>query len=132
MKYSSLLVQKSLLIVILVFWGPTMGLAVDGPNLRYARGFHFEKKGAITLVEVGRPRPGAKNGFKYLLKPGGLASPSGYGDYQVSIVALAADLIAQLPGQATILPLNAVTALIGSPIIIWFILSRRKVQRSFI
>jgi iron complex transport system permease protein len=49
-----------------------------------------------------------------------------------SIVALLADIIAQLPGHATLLPLNAVTALIGSPVIIWFILSRQKTQRSFV
>ncbi len=49
-----------------------------------------------------------------------------------SIVALCADIIAQLPDHATVLPLNAVTALIGSPVIIWFILSKQKHQRSFI
>lgn len=48
-----------------------------------------------------------------------------------SMTALCADILAQLPGQASILPLNAVTALIGSPVIIWFILKRQKVQRSF-
>ncbi len=42
------------------------------------------------------------------------------------LVALFADIVAQLPGQATILPLNAVTALIGSPVIIWFIIQRQK------
>lgn len=42
------------------------------------------------------------------------------------LIALLADLIAQLPGQATVLPLNAVTALIGSPVIIWFILRRQR------
>jgi len=48
-----------------------------------------------------------------------------------AVIALGADIIAQLPGYATVLPLNAVTALIGSPIIIWFILKRQKMQRSF-
>jgi len=48
-----------------------------------------------------------------------------------SLVALCADIIAQLPGHATILPLNAVTALIGSPVIIWFILKRQRTHRSF-
>jgi iron complex transport system permease protein len=48
-----------------------------------------------------------------------------------SVVTLAADLLAQLPGHATVLPLNAVTALIGSPVIIWFILRRQKLQKSF-
>lgn len=42
------------------------------------------------------------------------------------LVALGADIVAQLPGHATILPLNAVTALIGSPVIIWFIIKRQK------
>ncbi len=46
-----------------------------------------------------------------------------------AIVALVADLFAQLPGHAAVLPLNAVTALIGSPVIIWFIL--RKKARTF-
>ena len=48
-----------------------------------------------------------------------------------SIVALCADIIAQLPGYSSILPLNAVTALIGSPVIIWFILKRQKMQKGF-
>lgn len=48
-----------------------------------------------------------------------------------SIVALCADIIAQLPGYSTILPLNAVTALIGSPVIIWFIIRRQKAQKGF-
>ncbi len=42
-----------------------------------------------------------------------------------AIVALLADLVAQLPGCQAVLPLNAVTALIGSPVIIWFILKRQ-------
>lgn len=46
-------------------------------------------------------------------------------------VALCADIVAQLPGQASVLPLNAVTALIGSPVIIWFLLRRQNGQRNF-
>lgn len=48
-----------------------------------------------------------------------------------SIVALAADLLAQLPGSQAVLPLNAVTALIGSPVIVWLILRRKNLQRTF-
>lgn len=48
-----------------------------------------------------------------------------------AIVALCADILAQLPGHSTVLPLNAVTALIGSPVIIWFILKRQKIQQRF-
>lgn len=48
-----------------------------------------------------------------------------------ALTALAADLLAQLPGSDAVLPLNAVTALIGSPVIVWLILRRRNLQRTF-
>ncbi len=40
-------------------------------------------------------------------------------------LALLADLAAQMPGGRTILPLNAVTSLIGAPVVIWVILRGR-------
>ena len=40
-------------------------------------------------------------------------------------IALTADIIAQLPGSEFVLPLNAVTALIGAPIVIWVVLRAR-------
>lgn len=40
-------------------------------------------------------------------------------------VAMCADLVAQLPGNQIVLPLNAVTALIGAPVVAWIILRRR-------
>jgi iron complex transport system permease protein len=46
-------------------------------------------------------------------------------------VALAADLLAQFPGNQTVLPLNAVTALLGAPVIINLILRRGNLQRTF-
>jgi iron complex transport system permease protein len=39
--------------------------------------------------------------------------------------ALCADLISHMPGQPGVLPLNAVTALLGVPVVIW-VLARRK------
>lgn len=41
-------------------------------------------------------------------------------------LALVADAIAQLPGSQTLLPLNAVTALIGAPVVIWLMLKRAQ------
>jgi len=41
-------------------------------------------------------------------------------------LALLADLIARLPGTASTLPVNAVTALIGAPVIIWVLLKNRS------
>jgi iron complex transport system permease protein len=46
-------------------------------------------------------------------------------------LALLADLIAHLPGHQMVLPLNAVTALIGAPVVIWVILRQRNLRRSF-
>jgi len=48
-----------------------------------------------------------------------------------AIVALAADLLSQMPGSQSVLPLNAVTALIGAPVIVWMILRKRNLQKSF-
>jgi iron complex transport system permease protein len=41
-------------------------------------------------------------------------------------IALGADIIAQVPGADFVLPLNAVTALLGAPIVIWVVLSNRN------
>ncbi|MCF7936081.1 MAG: iron ABC transporter permease [Synergistales bacterium] len=41
-------------------------------------------------------------------------------------VALAADLLSQLPGTPLSLPLNAVTSLIGAPVVIWILVSSRS------
>lgn len=38
------------------------------------------------------------------------------------------DILAQLPGRTQILPLNAITSLIGAPVVIWMILRNKKVQ----
>lgn len=48
-----------------------------------------------------------------------------------ALTALAAALIAEVPGHTLILPLNAVTALIGAPIVVWVILRQRSLQRTF-
>ena len=48
-----------------------------------------------------------------------------------ALVALFSDLVAQLPGSQAVLPLNAVTALIGAPVIAVVILRRRNLEESF-
>lgn len=44
---------------------------------------------------------------------------------------LLCDVIAQWPGSATALPINAITALFGSPVVIWVILRRRHLKSHF-
>jgi iron complex transport system permease protein len=46
-------------------------------------------------------------------------------------IALLADLLAQLPGSQTILPLNVVTSLFGVPVIIWMLLRQQQLRASF-
>lgn len=46
-------------------------------------------------------------------------------------IALFADFIAQVPGSNVVLPLNAITALIGAPIVIWLLLRKRNLRQAF-
>lgn len=48
-----------------------------------------------------------------------------------ALTALCADVLAQLPGSQTVLPLNAVTALLGVPVIVWLIISRKNLTKTF-
>ena len=43
-----------------------------------------------------------------------------------AILMLICDTIAQLPGTAYTLPINAITSLIGAPVVIWLLLRKRK------
>ncbi len=45
-----------------------------------------------------------------------------------AIIAVGCDLIAQLPGTNTVLPVNVVTCLIGAPIVIWVIFRYKRQQ----
>jgi iron complex transport system permease protein len=47
------------------------------------------------------------------------------------VVMLACDIISQLPGSDSILPVNSVTSLIGIPVVIWVILRNRKYSGLF-
>ncbi len=46
-------------------------------------------------------------------------------------IMLASDIISQLPGSESVLPINAVTSLIGIPVVIWIVLSNRKYSGLF-
>jgi iron complex transport system permease protein len=46
-------------------------------------------------------------------------------------VALAADLLSQILGSNSILPLNSVTALIGAPVVVFVILKQRNLRKAF-
>lgn len=46
-------------------------------------------------------------------------------------VMLLCDIISQLPGSESVLPINSVTSLIGIPVVIWLILRNRKYSTLF-
>ena len=48
-----------------------------------------------------------------------------------AILMIICDIIAQLPGSAQMLPINAVTSIIGAPVVIWIIVRKRNIGRSF-
>ena len=48
-----------------------------------------------------------------------------------ALVMIACDLIARLPGSSSSLPVNAVTSLAGSPVVIWVILKKQNLQSNF-
>jgi iron complex transport system permease protein len=45
-----------------------------------------------------------------------------------AILMLFCDVIAQLPGSTYVLPINAITALIGAPVVIWIVLKAKRVS----
>ncbi len=47
------------------------------------------------------------------------------------IVMLVCDIISQVPGSQSILPINAITSLLGAPVVIWIILSKGSIKNTF-
>lgn len=45
-----------------------------------------------------------------------------------AIVMLICDSIAQIPGSDYLLPINAITALVGAPVVIWLLVRKRKMM----
>lgn len=48
-----------------------------------------------------------------------------------TILMLFCDIIAQLPGTQSVLPINVVTSLLGAPVVIWVIIRQNNLRSSF-
>ena len=48
-----------------------------------------------------------------------------------AILMLVCDMIAQLPGKAYTLPINAVTSVFGAPLVIWLVVRRKSFSKTF-
>ncbi len=46
-------------------------------------------------------------------------------------ICLVCDIISQIPGSDNQLPINAVTSLMGAPVVIWIVVSQRKQMKGF-
>jgi len=108
-----------------------------GLNIRFTRFF---------LILITSLLAGAVTGFCGPIAFVGIAVPHisrsvlGTSDHRILIPAsliigamlmLACDIIAQLPGSQITLPINAITALLGSPIVVWVILKSRNLRTAF-
>jgi iron complex transport system permease protein len=48
-----------------------------------------------------------------------------------AIILLVCDTISQVPGHSIVLPINAITAVIGAPVVLWIVLGKRNLKSSF-
>jgi iron complex transport system permease protein len=48
-----------------------------------------------------------------------------------AIVMLFSDIVAQMPGMNFTLPINAVTSILGIPVIVWIIMKNKKLGGYF-
>ena len=48
-----------------------------------------------------------------------------------ALLMVLCDFVAQMPGSAHVLPINAVTAILGGPVVIWVIVRKRTLGKSF-
>jgi iron complex transport system permease protein len=45
-----------------------------------------------------------------------------------ALVLLICDSLCQLPGEAFLLPINAVTSMAGAPVVIWLLINRKSIR----
>ncbi|MGB4971380.1 MAG: iron chelate uptake ABC transporter family permease subunit, partial [Cyclobacteriaceae bacterium] len=45
-----------------------------------------------------------------------------------AVLLLLCDILAQLPGSSNVLPLNAITSIIGAPVVIWVVMRSKGVK----
>jgi iron complex transport system permease protein len=132
-------------IILTFFNSKSLNTLLLGEN--YARSLGLNVMGARTLIIVTTSLlAGAVTGFCGPIAFIGIAVPHlsrsllGTSDHRVLIPAslvlgsglmLGCDILAQLPGSSMTLPINAITALIGSPVVVWVIMKRRNLRMAF-
>lgn len=103
-----------------------------GVNIKAARFFVFISTGILTGSITAFCGP---IGFVGIAVPHIVRTLLGSSDHRLTvqgcilaggILLLLSDLLSQLPGDGTILPVNAVTSILGIPVVIWVVFRNRK------
>jgi iron complex transport system permease protein len=116
-----------------------------GENYARSLGLNVFQTRTVIIVTTSL-LAGAVTGFCGPIAFVGIAVPHlsralmGTSDHRVLIPAalilgaalmLFCDIIAQMPGSQITLPINAITALLGSPVVVWVIMKKRNLRTSF-
>ncbi len=127
------------------FLSKSLNMLLLGENYARSMGLHIQRNRILIIVATGI-LTGSVTAFCGPLAFVGIAVPhlvrsiSKTSDHLKNIpacllagalVMIVCDLIARLPGSSSSLPINAVTSLAGSPVVIWVILRKRNLQSNF-
>ncbi|UZO80779.1 iron ABC transporter permease [Aquimarina sp. ERC-38] len=134
------LITSVLGILIILFCIKPLNLLLLGENYAKSTGISIQKIKILVIISTGL-LAGGVTAFAGPIAFIGLAIPHltrllvKTSDHQISlptvfltgsILLLLCDTIAQLPGLPLTLPINAVTAIIGAPVVIWLLVKKRK------
>ena len=144
--------QLSLLAIIIgvgilmtFFLSKTLNALLLGEDYAQSMGLNI-RKSRFAIIGVTSILAGAITGFCGPIGFVGIAVPHltrsflNTSDHRVlipscvlvgAILMLVCDIISQVPGSNTVLPVNAITAMVGSPIVIRIIVKRRNLKSSF-
>lgn len=144
-QLSILLVVISIGLVLAFFSSKSLNTLLLGENYARSLGLNI-KRTRFFLILTTSLLAGAVTGFCGPIAFIGIAVPHisrsvlGTSDHRILIPAsliigamlmLFCDIIAQLPGSQITLPINAVTALLGSPVVVWVILKNQNLRTAF-
>lgn len=139
----SIIVLTGVLLTFLL--SKTLNVLLLGENYAQSMGLNI-RRSRILIIAVTSILAGAITGFCGPIGFVGIAVPHltrsflNTSDHRIlipscvlvgGILMLICDIISQVPGSNTVLPVNAITAMIGSPIVIWIIVKRRNLKSSF-
>lgn len=144
-QLSIFMIIVSLGLVMAFFGSKSLNTLLLGENYARSLGLNI-KLTRLYLIVTTSILAGVVTGFCGPIAFVGIAVPHlsrsllGTSDHRILIpftlvlgamLMLACDIIAQLPGSQISLPINAITALLGSPVVVWVILKNRNLKTAF-